>query len=107
MRRLTPLRWAIITFVVWCVFVFAVIGVGQYLSHRDITTASRKSDVNSCLAANKAHDGVVKLVNQLVVNTTTSPVLTDAQKLERINGYKSLLPDFPALDCSANPIVFK
>lgn len=105
--KLTPLRWAILTFVVWLVFVAGVVGFSQYLSHRDIVSASRKSDVNACLAANKAHDGVVKLVNQLVANTATSPALTSAQKLERIKGYKTLLPYFPALDCNASPIVFR
>lgn len=101
------MRWAVLTFVVWITFVGAVIGIGQYLAHRDTVSATRQSNINICQAVNaSAHGGITKLVAQLRVQTREGK-LTPAQKAQAEVFYAQLEGDFPALDCTQNPIVFQ
>lgn len=87
--------------------IIIVVPITMSVTKAAIADSNRTSAVNACLAANKAHDGVEKLIAQLRASASSSRALTPAEKASREAGYTALAGDFPELDCTANPIIFK
>lgn len=87
--------------------VVILVPVAMAITKSAVADSNRTSAVNACLAANKAHDGVEKLIAQLRAAASSSRALTPAEKASREAGYAALSGDFPELDCTANPIIFK
>lgn len=105
MNRLTKFLVAFALPVITAIII--VVPITMSVTKAAIADASRTSDVNTCLAANKAHDGVEKLIAQLRASAASSKALTPAEKAQREAGYATLAGDFPELDCTTNPIIFK
>lgn len=105
MNRLTAFLVAFVLPVITAIVI--VVPITMSTTKAAIADANRTSAVNSCLAGNKSHDGIEKLIKQLKDSAAQSGTLTAAEKAQREAFYAQLADDFPALDCTANPIIFK